>query len=341
MITIVDVLCNNYCNKSCSPVYPYWGLGDLIRGIIALYQFCDQYKNKYKLIVDISLHQISKFIKGDDNSKDQQISKLIQDNKHKIRMIPTNEYNKFINNIDKNIINEQSNNYNENTFDYDYYLINNNDVNIRLGNNHDRLWNHWVRYGIREKRIHRWNEIPSPIINTINKSIIFFGTNAFCNKNRITDDCKQYIRNILQPTDEFKLDIDNKLQEIYKFLGKTSYNILHYRMGDNYLVKKQSNKIDIKINPKILDSCVFLSDSAQTKEYIKNKYKNVYVNDIILQHLGLSCNNDDIVKQNLIEFYLLIHAKCIYTYSIYGLSNFVKWVHYIYNIPLIKILKLK
>ena len=62
MKTIIHVWTNNCCNIKYNPedTSSYWGLGDLIRGTIKLFQL--QRYLKFQLIVDISLHPIAEFI---------------------------------------------------------------------------------------------------------------------------------------------------------------------------------------------------------------------------------------------------------------------------------------
>ena len=62
MKTVIHVWTNNCCNIKYNPndTSSYWGIGDLIRGTIKLFQL--QRYLKFQLIVDISLHPIAEFI---------------------------------------------------------------------------------------------------------------------------------------------------------------------------------------------------------------------------------------------------------------------------------------
>ena len=78
--TVIHVFTNNCCNIKYNPydLTSYWGLGDLIRGSIKLYQYSQIMRFNY--YVDISLHPISKYLINSEH----QYTQLVQDNKDNI-----------------------------------------------------------------------------------------------------------------------------------------------------------------------------------------------------------------------------------------------------------------
>ena len=80
MKTVIHVLTNNCCNIKYNPndITSYWGIGDLLRGTIKLFQL--QRYLKFQLIVDISLHPISAFIENSTHN----YTNLIETNKNNI-----------------------------------------------------------------------------------------------------------------------------------------------------------------------------------------------------------------------------------------------------------------
>ena len=78
--TVIHVFTNNCCNIKYSPndTSSYWGIGDLIRGTIKLYQYSQIMKFNY--YVDISLHPISRYLINPPHPYQQ----LVQDNKDNI-----------------------------------------------------------------------------------------------------------------------------------------------------------------------------------------------------------------------------------------------------------------
>ena len=65
--TVIHVWTNDCCNKSydIGDTSSYWGIGDLIRGTIKLYQL--SLIMRFDFYVDISLHPISKFLVNPDH----------------------------------------------------------------------------------------------------------------------------------------------------------------------------------------------------------------------------------------------------------------------------------
>ena len=134
------------------------GLGDMIRGYINMYQLSQKYN--FKLIIDISLHPISKYL-----------------------ITNPHEYTNLIENNKNNII------FNKNP---EKYILENKD------------------------------------------NIIFFNTNSQTNRRKIpeniSDDCRKYIKDILTPNDEMQ----QYISEYLSLIKNSNYNILHYRLGDEF-----------------------------------------------------------------------------------------------------------
>jgi hypothetical protein len=248
-----------------------YGLGDMIRGYIGMYQLSKKYN--FKLIIDISLHPISKYL----ITKSHEYSNLIENNKDNIIFDKDSE--KFILNNKNNII----------IFDTNYTI------------NHKKLY-----------------------------------------KN-ISDDCRKYIKDILTPNDEMQQYISEHMSHI----SNIDYNILHYRLGDkekNYWSKYirniiKDNNYDIYIDSVLKnkeENDILMSDSIEFKELIKEN-TDIYMFDLDIGHIGTD-NDDKLIKNTLLEFFIMTRANKIKTFSNYTwVSNFVLWASYIYNIPLIQI----
>jgi hypothetical protein len=239
----------------------YFGLGDLIRSTIQLYDLSK--KMNFRLIVDLQLHPISSFLE-----------------------LQKTEYSDFV-------------------------LQNKNNVD-------------YVCYGAVED-----------YINESKKEISLIFTNDFFN-GVVTDDCRNFIKNILKPTSEYQKYIDFQLSNIvFK-----NYNIIHYRLNDDefknngsvksndYLVNMTKNLNNNKENNDIL-----VTDSLLFKEYA---YLNsdIFIFDTKICHLGLS-KDYYAIRDTLFEFFLISRSKKIKTYcKIHKVSGFVKWISEVYNIPI-------
>jgi hypothetical protein len=233
----------------------YWGLGDIIRGMIATYLIAKKMNCNY--IIDIQLHPISKFLKKNDHP----YSQLIYDNRDNI-----------------------------------YYQGN-----------------------------------PEEYIRNNNSDVIFFNTNIGTDY-LLTDDCKEFIKNILTPNEELSQYILSNTNNI----PYNSYNILHYRLGDNYII--DNNTINIFIDnftKNKEDNDILMSDSNNFKKIIKQK-SNIYMFDFDIGHIGI---HDDIkIKNTLCEFFIVTKARKIKTYSVYyWVSGFMLYVSKLYDIKLINL----
>lgn len=261
--TVIDVWTHNVCNLTTDTVNNFWGLGDIIRGTIRLYQLCK--KMGYDFIVDIQHHPISKYLK----CTNLKYHDLVKYNKDRIEFIMGDDLESHVSSND-------------------------NDVILML-------------------------------------------TNAHCDEDAIDDECKEFIRTLFTPTDFFKEYIDIKMSEIPAF---DSYNILHYRLGDDELVRKNANSSSIDMVEHILTHIqpndILICDSMKLKEAVLKKI-NINSFDIKSVHLGYEKNPSRILE-TLFEFFMIMKSSKIRTYSTYGwTSGFVYWPHKIYDIPLERI----
>ena len=75
MKTIIQVWSHYYYNKKPDKYNNFWGIGDILRGTMNLYLYCR--KNNYNFVVDIHLHELSKYIIENNHS----YTNLIEKNK--------------------------------------------------------------------------------------------------------------------------------------------------------------------------------------------------------------------------------------------------------------------
>ena len=120
-----------------------------------------------------------------------------------------------------------------------------------------------------------------------------------------------------------------------------NYNILHFRLGQ---CEKKNNKIDNILLQKCIklylkyqtNEIVVISDSMILKNELKKlNAKMFFFNNI--SHLGYQ-NDLPLVENTLMEFFLLINAKSIITFSKFSrISGFAKYASIIKNVPLFQI----
>jgi hypothetical protein len=261
--TVIHVFTQSVNNLTTDDVNNFWGLGDIIRGTIALFQLSKKYN--FNLIVDTQLHPISNYFKHDRH----QYSDFILQNKDNVSFI----YPDALEN----------------------YIINN------------------------------------------NENVLFFLTNDLFHEP-ITDECKEFIKNLLIPNAEFEEYIQSI---ITSKPPPENYNILHCRLGDSYLVRNDSNNNFNEVKEQIFKyseyNDILMSDSNTFREDIMINNSNIFLYHIHVAHMGVQFHSK-YIKDTLFEFILVTRSKKIKTYSVYShLSGFVKIVNEIYNIPLVRI----
>lgn len=264
--TIILALTYHPCNRTTDDTNNFWGLGDILRGALSMFQLSKKYN--FQLIIDFQHHSFSNYLK----SEPHKYINLILENKDNIPFIEDNEIEAYLQN-------------------------NSNEVSYLFTNCHLR--------------------------------------------GEITDECKQFIKNILTPNKEFQKYIDETF--LYYHIPE-HYHILHFRLGDSFLIRNQKSDFSNAMNKYYQwkeEVDILISDSLIFKENIKENIKENDKDIIILNtkpvHLGYA-NHSNNIKDTLVEFFIITKSKKIKTFSIYNwISGFVNIVHEIYDIPLVRI----
>jgi hypothetical protein len=170
-----------------------------------------------------------------------------------------------------------------------------------------------------------------------NKELLYFMTNDCINLEPFDEDCKNFLKTFLTPTQEFM----EFYREKSKIIPFTNYNILHYRVGDNVELVNENNKSGFhhlmrSVKQNIEKDDILFSDSKKFKKYVDIYFK-IFFFKLDIGHTGFD-NNEEKLKNTMFEFFVLTKAKKIKTFSVYGwTSGFVSWACQIYDIPLKKI----
>lgn len=153
------------------------------------------------------------------------------------------------------------------------------------------------------------------------------------NSSFLTYADKSYLRTLFRPTAEIKMSLD----EIVKSLPE-NYNVMHFRVGDDFF----NNDIDDEYYNKLEEifvkytepNDVLMTDNNNLKKRLHEKFGCIIL-DTDIVHVGLS-DNDNGVKDTIIEWFVQINSKKIKTYSVYSwISGFVYWTHQLYDIKMI------
>ena len=191
------------------------------------------------------------------------------------------------------------------------------------------------------------------VILLLTNSIYNHDSNLIKNLNlyNLNNEEKHFLQNLLIPNDELNAYINNETNKL-----NNNFNIIHFRLNDSFDENieisqnfDKSNKINKNVNliQKIIDldvsftkyyepGDILLINNSIIKQYFKRKY-NCITFDTHIQHLGTKCSdNNQIIFDNLFEFFLQRKCNQIKTFSDYEwISGFVFWNSLMFDIPLI------
>jgi hypothetical protein len=160
---------------------------------------------------------------------------------------------------------------------------------------------------------------------------------------------KEFIRSILTPTPEFWAGFN---QMCAQFKIKQNYSIFHIRMGDDDLVnhrihvdqyKTMLGGVIDRMSEELDPSTYIISDSYGFKHFLYQARPHlanqiIRTNPIHLSHSTDAKPDAEKVHDTLFDFFLMINAKAIKTYTNYTwVSGFVQWASHAFNRPLINI----
>lgn len=312
-----------------------WGIGDIIRGMMALVKTYEI--SQHEVFIDIFNHPIAKYLL----LKDYKYKEFTKKNIDKVYWCGNN-IEGHVNNHDPNepiliMTNKSYNNININTIH-----IGKSETNTKIITFNNKIYS-------KDTKLKFIKTCPETfeykfIKNTLsitrtdaNKGweINLVGTLDNKHYKELDKIIKNKILNLFVKNKELKKEID----DIKKKLDlHDNYSIIHFRLGDNQLVRN-NNVFDSfdKYYKKYLvhkeDNQIVLSDNILFRKYLMEKEKNIKIlNTTDITHLG---RNKENIKDTLIEFFLVLESKSIKTHSVNGwTSGFVLYPSILKDIPL-------
>lgn len=185
--------------------------------------------------------------------------------------------------------------------------------------------------------ISRDDDLEKYIIEHIGKAPLFLMSNN--NYKNICPEFQKYLCKIFQDmTPKFRLFYDNikcnlKLRD--------NYSILHFRLGDHYMVHNNILYTDNEIEKyKLLyeqhkdENQLTISDNKPFKDVLFSQYNAKMLDIEHIGHIGLT-DHKKYLRYTLVEFLLVFHSSKIDTYSIYPwTSGFVTIPAILKDIPI-------
>lgn len=227
--------------------------------------------------------------------------------------------------ISKYFINESNSIDQNETIDYDNILYYNLDENIRK--NKYLLYNTFITN-----------------INNINTQTY----NLFCNLNPIypiQEIGREIIKSKIIPNKEIENSVQSLLDNFN--LKPYSYEIIHIRSGDKYLLSNQKLDFEtfkkyvifLKNNTNPNSSYILISDNNELKTKIKksNIFTNIFIDDLMsICHTGENCiKTEESLKNTVVDFFTMSKSKNIISISLQsrGGTGFSRLCATIFNIP--------
>jgi hypothetical protein len=125
-------------------------------------------------------------------------------------------------------------------------------------------------------------------------------------------------------------------------LEKRSFNVIHIRSGDKYLI--ENSVVDPTFIKKLVsvlyflnnkESYILLTDSYKLKYVLMKLFPRLkmFFNEITHFGEGVELDNNK-VKNTLVDFYVMASSKKIFSFSVYDHgTGFSRWCAETYNIP--------
>lgn len=196
-----------------------------------------------------------------------------------------------------------------------------------------------------------------PYLKSSSSEVCVFMTNGRFDRGNIprigrSEKTKKYLRQILEPSGELKLLLDN-----FKYPSE-GLKIFHARIGDDELVGERNQSKDHiyreegdvhderryehilkEYEKELSESNLIISDSMKFKKFASEK-TGIRVTDTRACHLGIAPKSIADVANTLLEFFLITKAKRVRSVAFFPNarrpSGFVYWPSIIYGINDVK-----
>lgn len=159
-------------------------------------------------------------------------------------------------------------------------------------------------------------------------------TNCFY-KNKITEDGKAFLKNILTPNDTLN-DMIHKAYQTMNLNITLPFSVIHLRFGDTFLhndvsndslLQSTYNKINEFIN--LYPDCqyVLLSDSAFIGNELKKNIPSLFYFNNRKIHLGDLKNIENGVSDTLVDFFMMTQCEQIFYLNCSGFSSYLSEIY--------------
>ena len=271
------------------------GFGDFIRGCYFALDFCERFNIHFEIVLN---HPISSFLNAPATKQILQFEN--------VKMFPVNNC-------------------------YDHYVDANNVIHTITGH---KINSAFVSYLSKDASVHD------------DYALIY---NLVYPQHEISNAHKEYMRRFLCPNPAMEQSIYDTMTSLA--IARLAYSVIHIRSGDNFAkgddtvfqpgyinqLCKYINHIvyvDIKIRKRVCNY-LLISDNSEIKTIMSGRFPFLKVMNHQITHIATAfANKDEMVKNTLIDFYLMSRSNAIHSFSCYEHgSGFSQWCAKTYNIP--------
>jgi hypothetical protein len=168
-------------------------------------------------------------------------------------------------------------------------------------------------------------------------------------QHEISEAHKEYMKRFLCPNAAMEQSILDTMTGLD--IARLAYSVIHIRSGDNFAkgddtvfqpgyinqLCKYINQIiytDIKIRKRVCNY-LLISDNNEIKTIMIDRFPFLKIMNNPITHIATAFSNkDEMVKNTLIDFYLMSRSNAIHSFSCYDHgSGFSQWCAKTYNVP--------
>jgi hypothetical protein len=149
------------------------------------------------------------------------------------------------------------------------------------------------------------------------------------NFGAISEDCSDYMRDILSPSFEVETKLDYIFNTVYKIDKNSSFKVIHLRFGDDFihnnlfndgLYKLYYNRINNLVNQNKNEKYVLISDSSKMANNLKTDIQELLYWDNSKIHLGdLKNIGTSNILDTVVDFFIMSKSNEIIS-SVSGFS---------------------
>jgi hypothetical protein len=156
-------------------------------------------------------------------------------------------------------------------------------------------------------------------LTVITNSFYNLQGNILSNFGQISDDCADYIKDILSPSIEVENKLNFVFSSIYKINMNDSFKVIHLRFGDKYIhenifddviYRQYYSKIYSIINQNKNEKYILISDSSEMAKKLKIDIPELFYWDNSKIHLGdlINIENSKILD-TMVDFFIISRSK--------------------------------